>query len=53
MFDVKDDSIKKVSKSYSQGTFTKIKEGKLKDIAHDNRLVIDGGHNISICIINC
>ena len=51
MFDVKDDTIKKgIQKIALKGRLQEIKEGRLKDIAHDNRLVIDGGHNISAAL---
>ncbi len=51
MFDVKDDSIKRgIQKIALKGRLQEIKKGKLKDIALDNRLVIDGGHNISAAL---
>lgn len=51
MFDVKDDSIKKgIQKIALKGRLQEIKEGRLKDIVPDNRLIIDGGHNISAAL---
>ena len=51
MFDVKGDTIKKgIQKIALKGRLQEIKEGRLKDIAQDNRLVIDGGHNISAAL---
>ena len=46
IFSVKDDDIKKGIQSIElKGRLQEIKKGKLKDIAGNNRLVIDGGHN--------
>ena len=48
IFKVKDDDIKKGIQSIElKGRLQEIKKGKLKDITGNNRLVIDGGHNIS------
>ena len=48
IFDVKDQDIKLGIQNISlKGRLQEIKSGKLKDIAGNNRLVIDGGHNIS------
>lgn len=48
IFKVKDDDIKHGIQSIElKGRLQEIKKGKLKDIAGNNRLVIDGGHNIS------
>jgi dihydrofolate synthase/folylpolyglutamate synthase len=48
IFKVKDDDIKNGIQSIElKGRLQEIKKGKLKDIAGNNRLVIDGGHNIS------
>jgi dihydrofolate synthase/folylpolyglutamate synthase len=48
IFKVKDDDIKNGIQSIElKGRLQEIKKGKLKDITVNNRLVIDGGHNIS------
>jgi dihydrofolate synthase/folylpolyglutamate synthase len=48
IFNVKDQDIKLgVQNIDLKGRLQEIKSGKLKDIAGNNRLVIDGGHNIS------
>ena len=48
IFKVKDDDIKSGIQSIElKGRLQEIKKGKLKDIADNNKLVIDGGHNIS------
>ena len=48
IFNVKDKDIKLGIQNISlKGRLQEIKSGKLKDIAGNNRLVIDGGHNIS------
>ncbi len=48
IFNVKDQDIKLgVQNIALKGRLQEIKSGKLKDIAGNNRLVIDGGHNIS------
>ena len=48
IFNVKDQDIKLGIQNISlKGRLQEIKSGKLKDIAGNNRLVIDGGHNIS------
>ena len=51
MFNVTDDAIKKgIQKIHLKGRLQEIKNGKLKNIAGNNRLVIDGGHNISAAL---
>ena len=51
MFNLKDDAIKKgIQKIDLKGRLQEIKNGKLKNIAGNNRLVIDGGHNISAAL---
>lgn len=51
LFNVTDDAIKKgVQKIDLKGRLQEIKNGKLKNIAGNNRLVIDGGHNISAAL---
>ena len=51
MFNVADDAIKKgIQKIDLKGRLQEIKNGKLKNIAGNNRLVIDGGHNISAAL---
>ena len=51
MFNVTDDAIKKgIQKIDLKGRLQEIKNGKLKNIAGNNRLVIDGGHNISAAL---
>ena len=48
IFKVKDESIKKgVQEIKLKGRLQEIKSGKLKKLAGNNRLIIDGGHNIS------
>ena len=48
IFGVKDEDIKKSIQNISlKGRLQEIKSGKLKNIAGNNRLIIDGGHNIS------
>ena len=48
IFKVKDESIKKgVQNIKLKGRLQEIKSGKLKKLARNNRLIIDGGHNIS------
>ena len=48
IFKVKDESIKKgVQEIKLKGRLQEIKSGKLKKLARNNRLIIDGGHNIS------
>ncbi len=48
IFNVRDQDIKLGVQNISlKGRLQEIKSGKLKDIAGNNRLVIDGGHNIS------
>ena len=48
IFNVKDQDIKLGIQNISlKGRLQEIKSGKLKEIAGNNRLVIDGGHNIS------
>ena len=48
IFKVKDESIKKgVQDIKLKGRLQEIKSGKLKKLAGNNRLIIDGGHNIS------
>ncbi len=47
-FNIKDEYIKNGIKNISlKARLEEIKSGKLKDIAGNNKLVIDGGHNIS------
>jgi len=51
LFNVTDDAIKKgIQKIDLKGRLQEIKKGKLKNIAGKNRLVIDGGHNISAAL---
>jgi len=51
MFNVLDDDIKKgIQKIGLKGRLQEIKNGKLKNIAGNNRLIIDGGHNISAAL---
>ena len=51
LFNVTDDAIKKgIQKIDLKGRLQEIKNGKLKNIAGKNRLVIDGGHNISAAL---
>ena len=48
IFNVKDQDIKSGIQNISlRGRLQEIKSGKLKKIAGNNRLVVDGGHNIS------
>ena len=48
IFNVKDQDIKSGIQNISlKGRLQEIKSGKLKKIAGNNRLVVDGGHNIS------
>ncbi len=48
IFNIKDENIINGIKNISlKGRLEEIKSGKLKDIAGNNKLVIDGGHNIS------
>ena len=48
IFNIKDQDIKLGIQNISlKGRLQEIKSGKLKDIAGNNRLVVDGGHNIS------
>ena len=48
IFRVKDDSIKNgIQNIKLKGRLQEIKFGKLKDLAKTNKLIIDGGHNIS------
>jgi dihydrofolate synthase/folylpolyglutamate synthase len=48
IFKVKDESIKKgVQNIKLKGRLQEIKSGKLKKLIGNNRLIIDGGHNIS------
>ena len=47
LFSVKDDHIKKsVTKIELKGRLQEIKSGKLKKLVGQNRLIVDGGHNI-------
>ena len=51
IFNIKDENIINGLKNISlKGRLEEIKSGKLKDIAGNNKLVIDGGHNISASI---
>ena len=51
MFGINDYDIKKgIQKIGLKGRLQEIKTGKLKDIVGKNRLVIDGGHNISAAL---
>ncbi len=48
IFNIKDEHIKNGVKNISlKARLEEIKSGKLKDIAGNNKLIIDGGHNIS------
>ena len=48
IFNIKDQDIKSGIRNISlKGRLQEIKSGKLKKIAGNNRLVVDGGHNIS------
>jgi len=48
IFDIKDQDIKLGIQNISlKGRLQEIKSGKLKQIAGNNKLVVDGGHNIS------
>ena len=47
LFNIKDDHIKKgVTKIELKGRLQEIKSGKLKKLVGQNRLIVDGGHNI-------
>jgi len=47
LFNVKDDHVKKgITKIKLKGRLQEIKSGKLKNLIGQNRLIIDGGHNI-------
>ena len=47
LFNVKDDHMKKgVTKIELKGRLQEIKSGKLKKLVGQNRLIVDGGHNI-------
>ena len=51
IFNVKDDYIKSgITKIDLKGRLQELKTGKLKDFAGNNRLIIDGGHNISAAL---
>ena len=51
IFNVKDDYIKSgIKKIDLKGRLQELKTGKLKDIVGNNRLIIDGGHNISAAL---
>ena len=55
IFNIKDDHIKKgVTKIELKGRLEEINSGKLKDLIGENRLIIDGGHNVgaSVSIAN-
>jgi len=55
IFNVKDDHIKKgITKIELKGRLQEINSGKLKDLIGENRLIIDGGHNVgaSLSIAN-
>ena len=48
LFNVKDDDIKKAITNIDlKGRLQEIKHGKLKEYAKNNRLIVDGGHNIN------
>ena len=48
LFNVKDDDIKKAITNIDlKGRLQEIKHGKLKEYAKNNRLIIDGGHNVN------
>ena len=48
IFNIKDEYIKNGIKNISlKARLEEIKSGKLKDIAGNNKLIVDGGHNIS------
>ncbi|MBD1161656.1 bifunctional folylpolyglutamate synthase/dihydrofolate synthase [Pelagibacterales bacterium SAG-MED15] len=52
VFKVKDDDIKLGVQNISlKGRLQEIKSGNLKEIAGNNRLIIDGGHNISSSLV--
>ena len=52
VFKVKDDDIKLVIQNISlKGRLQEIKSGNLKEIAGNNRLILDGGHNISSSLV--
>ncbi len=51
MFNIEEAAIKKGIQNIAlKGRLQEIKKGKLKDMAGNNRLIIDGGHNISAAI---
>ena len=48
LFNVKDDDIKKAITNIDlKGRLQEIKHGKLKEYAKNNRLIVDGGHNLN------
>ena len=52
VFKVKDDDIKLGIQNISlKGRLQEIKSGNLKEIAGNNRLILDGGHNISSSLV--
>ena len=52
VFKVKDDDIKLGVQNISlKGRLQEIKSGNLKEIAGNNRLILDGGHNISSSLV--
>ena len=52
VFKVKDDDIKLGIQNISlKGRLQEIKSGNLKDITRNNRLILDGGHNISSSLV--
>ena len=52
IFKVKDDDIKLGIQNISlKGRLQEIKSGNLKEIAGNNRLILDGGHNISSSLV--
>ena len=51
IFDISDDNIKNSMKKIRlKGRLEEIKSGKLKNLIGENRLIIDGGHNINSAI---
>ena len=51
IFDISDDNIKNsMKKMRLKGRLEEIKSGKLKNLIGENRLIIDGGHNINSAI---
>ena len=51
IFDISDDNIKNsMKKMRLKGRLEEIKSGKLKSLIGENRLIIDGGHNINSAI---